>query len=538
LQFRKTYLTLDETGYFPKTLLEYIKGEPALAPFYEYHPDIKEFKKAIEGRKNAGMNRQLLADVLMERYKANAPDTTEAVKKNIESIASPDCFTVTTGHQLCLFTGPLFFIYKIITTINAAKRLREEYPNYHFVPVYWMASEDHDFAEINHAYLFGRKLEWASAEKTGGPVGNIPVSSLKSLLDELFAIMGSSPAATELRNIITQAYCNHATLSEAVFYLVDRLFGEYGLVIVDAANTRLKREFLPVICDELENQNSCKLVEQTNTKLKEAGLEPQIYNREINLFYIDGDTRNRIEKQGSAYRILNTNKIFTEDQIAAEAKASPEKFSPNVVLRPLYQQIILPNIAYVGGPSEIAYWLQLKGIFTHYKAAYPVLLPRCSALVIDRQSAERMNKLEIKLSDLFRDTEETIKEHVVKNSPLNTGFEEEKYQLKKIYDAMAMKIKQVDQTLVSLPEAELQKQYNAIKGMETKLIRAQKQKLENSVNQIRKLKEKLIPSGELQERHDNFIPFYLAYGKSFFSMLADNLDPFDFRFAVLHESDD
>lgn len=537
MNFKTTYLPLGETKSFSKTLVDYVQGASYLAPFYEYKPVIAEFKKAIEGRGKLQINRQLLVSTLQERYKKNAPAASELTCKNIEMLSAENCFTVTTGHQLCLFTGPLFFIYKIITAINLAKELNKEYPNGHFVPVYWMATEDHDFAEINHTYIFGKKLEWTTQEFTGGPVGNMPTSSIKPVLDELLTIMGEAGNNSGLHELFTKAYLEHATLSEAVFYLVDRLFSKYGLVIVDANDARLKKEFLPVISNELLNQSSSKLVDETNKNLRSAGVEPQVYHRELNLFYIDKNGRNRIERQENNYLIHNTATSFTKEQIIVEANESPEKFSPNVVLRPLYQQIILPNVAYVGGPSEIAYWFQLKGIFNHYSAAFPMLIPRSFAMLIDKQTAGKRKKLNIKVNDLFRDTEDIVKDFVMQNSPVSTGFEEEKEKLRAIYDAIIEKTKLTDPTLTSLPEAELQKQFNALKGLETKLLRARKQKLETSVNQIRKLKERLFPGGELQERHDNFIPFYLANGDSFFDMLAENFKPLDFRFTVLEEEE-
>ncbi len=535
MNVKKTYITLEETKYFPKTLIDYINGEPYLAPFYEYKPVTADFKKAIEDRGKAHLNRAVLVEVLKERYGKNAPDTSESTRKNIERLASGNCFTVTTGHQLCLFTGPLFFIYKIITTVNLTLELARQYPEYHFAPVYWMASEDHDFAEINHTYIFGKKLIWNPTAPPEGPVGSLSCDSLKPVIDELFTLMGDSGKNSGLQELLSEAYLNHATLSEAVFYLVDRLFNRYGLIIIDADDSRLKKEFLPVIKNELLNHTSSGLMEETNRKLKSAGIEPQVYHRELNLFYMDENGRNRIEKTENGYIVVNTGKTFSKEEIISTAHSSPEKFSPNVVLRPLYQQIILPNVCYVGGPSEVAYWLQLKEIFNYYHVSYPVIAPRCSAMIIDKPASERMKKLHIKVKDLFSDTEEIIKDFVVRNSNADTGFEDEKDKLKLVYDAIVQKTKQTDPTLVSIPEAELQKQYNALKGLETKLIRAQKQKLESSVNQLRKLKEKLFPEGQLQERHDNFIPFYLLYGRLFIDMLADNLVPLSDKFIVLEE---
>jgi len=536
MNFEISHLAFEETGLFAKVMMDYLKNESYLAPFYAHTPSLEGFKKASEDTAGKKIDRNLLVKILSDRYSKNAPNASEFTKKNLNRLKDNNCFTLTTGHQLCLFTGPLYFIYKIVTAINLSQELREKYPNQHFVPVYWLASEDHDFAEINHAYLFGKKIEWTpDASVIGGPVGHMDTKSLKPTLESLFAIMGDNGNAAELKTIIQEAYTKYATLSEAMFYLVDKLFGKYGLVIIDADSAELKRSFAPVITDELLNQSSYKYIRETNARLAKAGVEAQVNAREINLFYIDEKGRNRIEKQGDTYTVVDTNTAFSKDEISELVKKSPEKFSPNVVLRPLYQQFILPNVAYIGGPSEIAYWLQLKGMFNYHNVAYPALIPRNTAMVIDKPTVARMEKLKLTIKDMFRDIEEVVKEYVIQNSSIAIGFEEEKQQLDKIYETIIKKTKEIDPTIAALPEAELQKQYNALKTIETKLIRAQKQKDETSVNQIRKLKEKLFPEGILQERHDNFIPLYLNYGPTFIDVLLKNLKPFDFRMTILSE---
>ncbi|HWY98496.1 MAG TPA: bacillithiol biosynthesis cysteine-adding enzyme BshC, partial [Bacteroidia bacterium] len=392
MSFKKTNISFEETGLFSKVFTDYIKGESYLAPFYQYQPTIAGFKKAIEDRANQNISRDVLVKVLKEQYSKNGSD---AINKNIASLTDKNTFTVTTGHQLCLFTGPLYFIYKIITVINLAERLKKEYPANNFVPIYWMASEDHDFAEINHTYLFGKKIEWSGDSLAGGPVGKISIETLVPVLDGLLTIIGESEKATELKKILLEAYSGNKTLAEATFAFVNALFGKYGLVIIDAHNAELKKLFIPVITDEINNQSSHKLVSATDEKLAKHGIEPQIFARDINLFYVNEQGRNRIEKQNDSYAVLNTKTVFTKEQILSEVSRHPEKFSPNVILRPVYQQMILPNIAYIGGPSEVAYWLQLKAVFEYHKAMYPVIMPRNFAMVIDNGTSGKMDKFKL-----------------------------------------------------------------------------------------------------------------------------------------------
>ncbi len=544
MSFKKTNIPFKETGMFSKVFNEYMEGASNLRPFYEYLPALSSFGEAIDKMAKYEYPRKLISSTLKEYYNRNSPGAiSDATLKNIQKLEDKNCFTVTTGHQICLFTGPLYFIFKIMTAINLAEKLNKEYPANHFVPVYWMATEDHDFAEINHAYLYNKKVEWA-APNIGGPVGSLPLASLSTALDSLYEIIGEVGENTqELKKLIAESYNSEKTLAEGTFSFVNGLLGKYGLVVIDPDNKKLKEVFSPIVKNELVTGSCYKLVSRTDEKLVEAGAEPQVHPREINLFYIsapdgsDGDKlgRNRIEKKGDKFSVLNTDMIFSEHEITELVKTSPEKFSPNVMLRPVYQQCILPNVAYVGGPSEMVYWLQLKEVFENYKIPFPVLMPRNSALMVNKPIAQKMEKLGLTEADLFKDTETLIKEVILRTTDGLPDMEAEKIKLKNIYDALGKQVKEIDPTLVSFTEAELQKQFNALKTLETKLMRVKKQQEETSVAKIRKIKEYLFPGGSLQERTENFIPFYLQQGTSFFDLLKENFDPFEFGVFVLTE---
>jgi bacillithiol synthase len=534
MSYKKQNISYKETGMFSKTLTDYVDGASYLKPFYEYQPNISSFADAMKNVGKYEYSRQLLSDSLKSYYDKNAPGkASEATLRNIQKLKDDNCFTVITGHQLCLFTGPLYFIFKIITAINLAEKLNKEYPANHFVPVYWMASLDHDFAEINHANLYGKKVEW-NGPKIGGPVGRMPLNTLTSTIEALFAIMGDSEGAKELKQIISDSYSSEKTLAEATFSFVNTLLGKYGLVIIEPDNADYAKIFAPIYKDELLNENTFKLVTATDKKLIETGVEPQVHPREINLFYIDENGRNRIEKKDDQFNIINSTKVFSQEQIIELLNVAPQNFCANVLLRPVFQQSLLPNVAYVGGPSEIAYWLQLKSIFEFYKVPFPVLISRNTALIINTPIPQKIAKLNLSIIDLFKDTESLIKELLKRIDGL-PDFEKESAELREVYSALGNKVKEIDPTLVAFTEAELQKQLNALKTLETKLTRVIKQKEETSVAKIRKIKEVLFPGGELQERIENFIPFYLQQGPSFFDMLKENFDPMEFLFEILTE---
>ena len=509
---KKHSIPLEETGQFSSLFIDYIKGEKKLRPFYAYPPDIESFEKIIIDKKKDGVNRELLVEVLSSQYlKAGIqlPD--------ISALLHDNAYTVCTGHQLCLFTGPLYFIYKIISTINLAEALKKKYPENDFFPVYWMASEDHDFEEISSINLFGKKISWNN-EKAKGAVGRLDTISLNAVIDELKVILGGSDNAKELTSLFSDAYLKHTNIANATRYLVHALFGKYGLIILDPDDALLKAEFSEIIKDDIANNTNFKIVNQTIAEFEKIGYKAQVNPREINVFRLSDSDRIRIE--GASKETLNYK---------------AKEYSPNVVLRPLYQQKILPNLAYVGGPGEIAYWLEYKAMFDHHKITFPLLVPRNFAIFTDEKAEQQMQKLVISVSDIFKDIDILTKEFVSKNAGFDVSIKTEEIKLTELFNELAQKASLVDVTLKSNVEAELQKGLASIKNIESKLLKAEKQKQETSINQIKKLKEKFLPEGILQERYENFAPYYLRSGKNFIADLKETFNPFEFKMLVLKQ---
>ncbi|MBI2269608.1 MAG: bacillithiol biosynthesis cysteine-adding enzyme BshC [Bacteroidetes bacterium] len=530
----KSTISISQTGVFSDIFVDYIEGQPALKPFYKYTPDVSSFKQAIADKSKESIDRKLLVEVLQEQYSAFnlKPETL-----NLKQLEEPNTFTVCTGHQLCLFTGPLYFIYKIISTINLAEELKKSYPAYNFVPVYWMATEDHDFEEINHANIFGKKIVWDKESAVGNrhiAAGRIGTGSLTKVIEELKLIVGDTASAKQLITLVEQSYLSNSNLADATRYLVHNLFGKYGLIIVDANDTRLKKQFAEIIKDDLVNQKNYKIVNSTIKQLSGLKYRSQVNPRELNFFYLKDGERRRIVNAGLTSLDGNTEVALTPEMLK-EIDTNPERFSPNVVLRPLYQQKILPNLAYVGGPGEIAYWLEYKAMFEYHKINFPVLVPRNFVMIIDHKSALQWNKLGFKSEDYFRDADGLIKEHILKHSQIQLSLEAEQKQLEGLYAKIAAQAEQIDPTLKTAVLAEQQKGINALRSIEAKLLKAEKQKSEIVVNQIKKIKEKLFPGGVLQERYDNFIAYYLIYGEEFIDILKKELTSFDAKLIVLSE---
>lgn len=524
-------LAFDKVPYLSKRDQAYTMGAAELKPFYKYEVSLEAFSQIIQDKQKDKTNRKILVEVLREQYEGL--ETSQAVKDNIESLLQENAFTLVTAHQPSLFTGPLYYIYKVISTINLAERLNERYPEQHFVPIFISGGEDHDFEEVNHLHLFGKTISWQNDES--GPVGMMKTDTLKPVLEEVREVFGESDRAEELYALLRESVESHSRYADTARHLANALFREYGLVIIDMSHARLKELFIPYIKEEIFEQPSKGLVEATVAELEKAGFSEQAYPREINFFYLGPELRQRerIVLENGRYKVLNTEYSFSREELAQEIEQHPERFSPNVVMRPVFQELILPNLAYIGGGGELAYWLERKSQFEHFGINYPMLIRRDSVLFIDKGNAKRLEKLEMTVEQLFGDIEALIKEYVRENTENEISLTEEKAQLEALVKGIEQKAREVDPTLVKTAAAEGQKMINSMEQLEGKLMRAEKQRHDIAINQMRTLKDKLFPGNGLQERYDNFMMYYLKYGREFFEVLKQNLNPLDKKFTVI-----
>ena len=513
-------IPLASTKSFSNFFLDYISKAENLQPFYNRFPSIESLgpqlnEKAISFPEH---NRTVLAEVLKHQYKDL--NISEAVSNNINNLSNNKTFTITTGHQLNIFTGPLYFIYKIVTVINACKKLKQAYPENNFVPVYWMASEDHDYEEIKYFTLFGKKYVWET-DQTGG-VGRFDTSGLGKLSDEV-------PGDV---TFFREAYAKNKTLANAVRHYINALFGDLGLVVVDADDRSLKTLFKKVIHDDLFNHSPKKSVDSTNSELHKLGYHTQVNAREINHFYLENNLRSRIEKTDTGFSVVDTELKFSETEVLKMIEETPEKFSPNVILRPLYQEIILPNLAYTGGPAELVYWLQLKGVFENFNIPFPVLLPRNFAMVIDHPSVRKFNKTGLELADLFEEKNFLFNHWIIKNTHHNLSVGKELKEIQELFNSLGERASKIDITLTPLITAQSKKAINSLEKIEHKLLKAEKRLHSDKLGQLEDLKKSLFPKDSLQERTDNFLNFY-QQDTQFINKLLTCFDPFDFQFNIL-----
>lgn len=532
MNFKATRIPYRQTGAFSRIVVDYIDQAEALKPFYAFPPSIQGIRKAIGARKQFPGHRDVLVRELKKQYEGLALHPKLAA--NIDSLTAADTFTVTTAHQNNIFTGPLYFIYKIIHAIRLADSLQEQLPDYKFVPVYYIGSEDADLDELNHIRINGEPLVWQTKQK--GAVGRMKLDKESTaLINRMEGQLGTMPHGKEIISLIREAYKEWNTLQEATFRFVHALFNEFGLVVLLPDNAALKQTMLPVFRKELLEQAAAPFMEQSAAALTAAGYKVQASAREINLFYLKDDIRNRIEIKDGNYQVVDTTIRFTPDEMLTELEAHPERFSPNVILRGLYEETILPNIAFIGGGGETAYWLQLKGLFDFYKVPFPVLVLRNSFILLEQKWKAVIEKTGFAIDDFFQ-TEETLLNKLVNRENgekvlLNGSLSE----AEALYAAVRQKAATIDASLVKHVESLKTKTVFRLKELEKKMLRAEKRKYSDQRRQIASVRNSLFPGNGLQERSENISYFYAKWGRELLHRLYEESLRLEQEFVILEE---
>ena len=490
-------------------------------------------------RQKFSTNRKVLVGELKKQYAGVKQN--DAVTKNMESLLSQDTFTITTAHQPNIFTGPLYFIYKILHAIKLSEYCAASLPQYNFVPVFYIGSEDADLDELGHFYLNGEKIAWNT--KQTGAVGRMKIDKdLLKLISQLEGQLSVLAYGKEILSLIKDCYKEGMLIQDATFKLINILFGEYGLIVLIPDNAALKKQAEKIFQDDLLNEIASGIVEQTAEKLQAAGYKLQANPREINLFYLKDDIRDRIVKVNGKFITHNSPKessrtrfTFDEKDILTELKQNPERFSPNVILRGIYQETILPNLVYIGGGGEIAYWLQLKDLFEFYKTPYPLLLLRNSFLIVEKKWQEKIGRLGFTIEDFFLPEQELINRLVARETKNEIKLNGNLTDADKLYESLKKQAVAVDTTLGKHVEALRTQSIYRLQELEKKMLRAEKRKFTDQQRQIHTIKENLFPKNGLQERIDNFMYYYAKWGKDFIRQLYQHSLALDQEFVIVEE---
>ena len=554
MKFNATQISYRSTGLFSALINDYIETKGTAQSFVNYAATKEGYKKAIEQRASFPTNRKVLVEVLQNQYTQLAKDINDAnvlnnnnnnalnnslnnkeafklVNDNVSLLLKENTFTVTTAHQPNIFTGPLYFFYKILHTIQLAAELKKQFPQHNFVPVYYMGSEDADLQEVGSYNLAGEAYQWNTKQK--GAIGRMKVDDeLIKLLQNLEGYWLVQPAGKEALEVLKQAYQKGKTISEATLALVHAFFGKYGLVVLQPDNAQLKAVFVDVMEKELRTGFSQKAIQPTKEKLAST-YHVQSDGRDLNLFYLKENTRARIDKQGASYIVVDTNISFTEEEIVKELHAHPDRFSPNVILRGVYQETILPGIAFIGGGGELAYWMELKNVFNEVKVHYPILQLRNSFMFMNEKQTAHWNSLGFSLEDLFKPMLELELDYVKNQTKENLALTNHIASLNDLYASIQQDVIKIDTSLGDHAKNLSVQAQKKLALLEKKMIRAEKRKQQTSIDRIQAIKRSLFPKNSLQERVENFSEWVGYYGWDWVEAVLENSTTLNPSFTII-----
>lgn len=525
---QKFKIPRSHTGYFTEQQLMLATDQEKVLPFIQQTFSREHFANQIELKeKTFGVQQRAVLKMYWEELYSGKKQSF-SVQSNIDRIGQSNCYTITTGHQLNVFTGPVFMIYKILHVVRLCEELSKEYPDELFVPVFWMATEDHDYQEISSVELFGRDLKWETTQT--GAVGRFETVGLEELKKEIQTSF--SRVDTTQIDAFLSSYSG-STLTEATFSMIHELFSAYGLLCIDGDHPSLKKQFIPILEKELKEEFSYKAVLKINESLIHEGWKTQATPREVNLFYLTHNSRERILKIEDGFYIEGVGQR-TLNEMLEEVNAHPERFSPNVILRPVYQEVLLPNVCYVGGAGEISYWLQLKGVFDQASIPYPMIQVRTSLLLIDSSTSKKMNKYGVALEQMFQDVHRLKEQYLASEASDDVNFSQIDEHLEHLRTSISAHVLACDEGLSGYAEAEGVRLEKAIQNIKDKITKTVKQRHDTALRAIEQIHERVLPKNSMQERTVSM--FSLAPDgdlDGFIERIYWSIDPFDPDFVVL-----
>jgi bacillithiol synthase len=503
-----------ETGKYGQLVMDYVNNSLAVPNLYTHEPTKAGMEAALKERPVG--NRAKLVAGLKEQYAGL--QVNPVTEKQLELLAKPNTYTITTAHQPNIFTGYWYVIYKICHVIALSRQLAETHKGYEFVPVFYLGSEDNDLDELGSIKLNGKKYTWET-EQTGA-VGRMQVDEkLELLRDTIITQTAHEPFGTKLTELLKLSYTKGTNLEQATFLFIHSLFAEYGLVILLPDRAVWKEQIKNIIWDDITQNKAQVLVEETSNTMAHA-YKVQAHARDINLFLLSDGKRDRIEKTATGYAAGNTS--YTEAELKLLLDTNPEKFSPNVILRGILQETILPNVAFVGGGGELAYWLQLRKVFDLYKVYYPMLVLRQSFTIMEHKDWQEWQKLGVGNKNLFEHLQQKQNSWVKTHDAESLDIQQETTSLLNIYSALEKKALNYEQGLATHIKALQKKHSNVLAVLQKKFIRQSKRKHEEVMRKLQKLEDKYFINGGLQERSDNFLIAYSKYGKVLLETLINN----------------
>lgn len=498
------------------------------------------FKNISESRKD----RQLNLSLNIKNQYASLESISGKTIRNIDLLDKEKTIAVVTGQQLGILGGPLYTIFKTITAIRLANQLSERYDEFKFVPVFWLEGDDHDFNEVRSINLFDNEnqvlnigyKEEINDDDAKQSIGKI---NFDEALNEFFSNYEGSLRESDFKNELVsklkECYQVGKSFKQSFRELLFWLFNEYGLVIFDPQDPQVKSLLKPIFKKEVNDfaLHTQKLI-QTSAKLEEL-YHAQVKVKPVNLFYHTDDGRYSIEPVEGIFKLRRKRKQFTIEEILTEIENFPERFSPNVLLRPICQDYLLPTGFYIGGPSEIAYFAQVTPLYDYYDIVTPIIFPRSSATILEKNVSTGLDKYDLTMNDIFLGLDE-LKGKVIASlseNNIESAFEEAVKEIELTFDKIKENLFAVDKTLVDSSGRYREKIMSLIAELRSKAIKAQETKHETTIRQLTRLSNILYPLGNLQEREINFSYFYNKYGKDFIRKVYDDISISEFEHQII-----
>ena len=478
-------------------------------------------------------DRDTLADVLLEHHEAWGCLTEEA-KSNIEALRAEDTVAVVTGQQVGLFGGPLYTVYKTITALKLADQLAEE-TGRTVVPVFWVEGEDHDFAEIDHTWLLHRnepvQVQYAGhappEDGNIGAVGRLRLTEqIEDVLDEVDDILPPSDFKPAVMEALRTAYAPGTRIEDAFVQFVHALFPDSGLVYLNPDDARLKRLVQPLFRQEIEEHDEPhRRVEEASEPLRER-FHAQVRTRPTNLFLLDDTGRHPIDAEdGGTFRLRGTDRTFTQAELLQRLDDAPEQFSPNVVLRPLTQDALVPTAAYVAGPGEVSYFAQYKGVYEWAGIPMPLIYPRASVSLVESKVQKVLDKFELPVDAFSGDAEQLFQRVVMglTDVDIDEVFADATRHVHEAINTIKPAVEEIDRTLIGSAEAARAALQNEMEDLKSRVIRAEKRNHDEIRAQLQKAHVNLFPQGGLQERLISAVYFLNKYSLDLIDQLRAQL---------------
>ena len=519
----------------------YIANFPALAEFYNVdYRSLSSLAAHAQLVQQTEYPRREVAEILKQQNRRWGAG--ENVLRNLNALAQPNSVAVVTGQQVGIFGGPLFTVYKALTCLKLAESLSAKL-GAHVVPIFWLAADDDDLAEVNRLVLPTRENTLQTLSCALDSVERKPAFKvhLAPQVEESHRVLAESISDSEFKpeilRALAEAYAPGVSLLDACARWLTYLLGDFGLILLNPSDHAMRQLAVPIFQREIaEHSPSTEAALQASTKLEARGFSVQVPQRagRCNIFFVD-EQRHGLEWHGDEFVTTDGRLRYSREKLLQRIAHEPHHFATNVITRPVLQDFLLPTVAYIGGPAEIAYFAELRGVYESFGVRMPAVFPRKSLTLLEKKIAHVLEKYDVRLDDMWGNPDELLSRLAKREAPAGL-FEPVATARDELGQRLAVlkeRATQLDPTLSAFIDKEHGKILHQLEALEKKLLQATKRQNETLQQQVLKAAHALYPMQHLQERELSIVPFLCKYGKPFISRLLDAIDVEDFHHQIV-----